>query len=294
MLGHADFVRSGSAAPTRQNAMRAAAAIAALSAATMPAAASFDYPDFSSITGLTLVGVAAQTTNTITITPALNSQVGGVWYSAAKQDVSLGFDATMKFRIPVINGLGADGFAFVIQNTSSSALGGNGGGLGYAQNLIFPQAGIANCLAVEIDMWDNTGQWADLSNSHISVQSLGTAENSPAQSASLGAVNIPDLAAVVEHTVRIAYTPGALDIYLDGSLSPVLSVAVNIGSLLNLDTNGGATAGQAWIGVTAATGAQQNSQSQVLTALQYTGTPIPAPSAAAVLGLGIFATRRRR
>ena len=271
-----------------------AIAIALPLALVAPAHASFDYPDFSSITGLTLVGVAAQTTNTITITPATNAQVGGVWYSAAKQDVSLGFDATMKFRIPIINGLGADGFAFVIQNTSSSALGGNGGGLGYAQNLIFPQPGIANCLAVEIDMWDNTGQWADLSSSHISVQSLGTAENSPAQSASLGAVNIPELAAGVEHTLRIAYTPGALDIYLDGALSPSLSVVVDIGALLTLDTNGGSTAGQAWIGVTAATGAQQNSQSQVLTALQYTGTPIPAPSAAAVLGLGVLAARRRR
>ena len=293
MLGHAVFVRSGSAAPTRRNALRAAIAVAALSAATMPAAASFNYNDFSSITGLTLVGVAAQTGNAITITPATNAQVGGVWYSAAKQDVSLGFDATMKFRIPVINGLGADGFAFVIQNTSPTALGGSGGGIGYGRNLIFNQPGITNSLAVEIDMWDNTGQWPDLSSSHISVQSLGAAENSPADSAALGAVNIPDLAAGVEHTLRIAYTPGALDIYLDGALSPSLSVAVNIGSLLPLDTNGGTTAGQAWIGVTAATGAQQNSQSQVLTALQYTGTPIPAPSAAALLAIGALSSRRR-
>lgn len=265
-----------------------------IAGAASSAHADFNYNDFSSIAGLTLVGVAAQTSNTITITPPVNAQVGGVWYSAAKQDVSLGFDSTMKFRTPVVIGAGADGFALVIQNTSSSALGGSGGGIGYARNLTFNQPGIANSLAIEIDLWDNTGQWPDFSNSHVSVQSMGLLENSPSDTASLGAANIPDLSDGNEHTIRVAYTPGALDIYLDGSLSPVLSVAVDLGTLLSLDTNGGTTAGQAWIGVTAATGAQQNSQSHVLTAFSFDGTPIPAPSIAALLGLGLLTTQRRR
>lgn len=267
-----------------------------VASAASGAHADFNYNDFSSIAGLTLVGVAAQTGNTITITPPVNAQVGGVWYSAAKQDVSLGFDSTMKFRTPVVNGAGADGFALVIQNTSSSALGGSGGGIGYARNLTFNQPGIVNSLAIEIDLWDNTGQWADFSSSHVSVQSLGQFENSPDDSASLGAANIPDLSDGNEHTIRVAYTPGALDIYLDGSLSPVLSVVVNLGTFLSLDTNGGTTAGQAWIGVTAATGAQQNSQSHVLTAFSFDGTPIPAPGAGLALAAMCagFATRRRR
>jgi len=50
------------------------------------------------------------------------------------------------------------------------------------------------------------------------------------------------------HTVRIRYLPGTLSIYLDNSNTPILSIAINLPEVLQLEE------GKAWVGFTAATG----------------------------------------
>ncbi len=65
---------------------------------------------------------------------------------------------TVSFRITDVMGLGADGFAFVIQNSGANVLGGTGGAMGYGSNIYFDgptPRGIENSLAVEFDMWNN-------------------------------------------------------------------------------------------------------------------------------------------
>ena len=51
------------------------------------------------------------------------------------------------------------------------------------------------------------------------------------------------------HTATITYDGTTLSVFLDGSNTPVVSAAVNLGSLLGL------TGGNAYAGFTAATGA---------------------------------------
>ena len=72
----------------------------------------------------------------------------------------------------------------------ATAIGGRGGALGYATNPVFSSqpgnSGITNCLAVEFDTWDNTGDWSDFGSSrHVSIQSMGVQDNLPTAGASL-------------------------------------------------------------------------------------------------------------
>jgi hypothetical protein len=50
------------------------------------------------------------------------------------------------------------------------------------------------------------------------------------------------------HEAKIVSVPGSLTIFLDDLSSPVLTVPVDLEATLNLDN------GQAWVGLTAATG----------------------------------------
>ncbi len=197
------------------------------------------YPNFSLTGGLAFQGDAAIAANRLRLTPALTNRVGGAWL-AAKQPVASGFETMFQFQITEPGGGGAEGLAFVIQNSSASALGETGGGLGYA--------GIPNSLAVEFDLCQNPGQ-ADPDGNHLGVHSGGHYPNSAFEGAALArARNLPDLSDGNIHTAILRYVPGKLLVFLDNPAVPVLSVALRLEELLDLD------AGGAWVGFTAATG----------------------------------------
>lgn len=271
-------------------------ALAALATAAVPAMADFNYTNMSDITGLKLVGSAVQSGSAVDLTTALKQQAGAVW-ADSKQNISLGFDAQMTVRVPSTNGSGADGFALVIQNSGATPLGGFGGGIGYGTNSFFPaQTGIENSIAIELDTFDNRTGWDDMPASNVSVQSRGLLANSPEQQYSLGsAMASRSFVDGNPVTLRVRYTPGVLDVFVDNLATPLFSVNVDLSALLALDTNGGSTAGQAWVGVTSATGGLANASAQQLNSFSFTGVPIPAPGSAAILGLaGLAAARRRR
>ncbi|NOY52345.1 MAG: hypothetical protein GXP58_01850, partial [Deltaproteobacteria bacterium] len=197
-----------------------------------------NFLDFSDTTDLSLAGSATQYNNKIRLTNT-GYQAGAFWYQN-KQLVQKGFDTTFDFQITPTNS-GADGFAFVIQNDSAAALGGNGGGLGYKN--------IPASLAVEFDTFLNSS-W-DSDDNHICVQSMGVAPNSQDQSAALGcASNIPNLSDGNIHSVKISYNRGNIDIYIDDLSTPVLSVSLDLETLLNLQSD------LAWVGFTGGTGGQ--------------------------------------
>jgi outer membrane protein OmpA-like peptidoglycan-associated protein len=209
------------------------------------AQAQFNHRSFTSNNDVQLNGNAQKLDGRIRLVSAGESQVGSAWF-ITKQRVVDGFEATFSFQItnPGSNeGFtpGADGLAFVLQN-SSIYEGGAGGGIGYA--------GIANSMAVEFDTYDNNPDGnPEPNDNHISVQSQGTGVNSADQSASLGwTTKIPALKEGAVHTATIRYVPGRLDVYLDELTKPVVTVSVQIDSLLELDN------GTCWIGFTAATG----------------------------------------
>ncbi|HVU64671.1 MAG TPA: L-type lectin-domain containing protein, partial [Phycisphaerales bacterium] len=254
--------------PAKQLTLLATLAACGLAA---PAMADFNYPNFASTAGLTLVGNATQTSNSILVTPSLGSQAGAVWVNQ-KQMVSSGFDASMTIHIDDKQGQGADGIALVIQNSSGEALGGRGGGVGYGDNPTFGFSGIPNSVAIVFDMWNNNVNWPEPGDNHVSIQSNGTGANSPLLQYSLGNAATPDLSDGQQHVLRVNYTAGIMSVYIDGNLSPVLQRALDLSSLISLDQGG-----NAWVGVTAATGGTADREAHVLDSFALTSCNIPTP-----------------
>jgi len=218
---------------------------AVLSLSFGPLHAQFNYRSFTSVDEMTLNGAAAKLEDRIRLVPAAYFQGGSVWFNT-KQRIVDGFESTFTFQVsePGSNPPwvpGADGMAFVMQN-SSVYEGSKGGGIGYGD--------IANSLAVEFDTYDNNpDDNPEPNGNHISVQSRGLEPNSPDHRFSLGwTTAIPDMKDGKPHTARIRYTPGTLDVYFDDLSRPVVTVPIRLDTLLRLDD------GKCWIGFTAATG----------------------------------------
>jgi outer membrane protein OmpA-like peptidoglycan-associated protein len=212
---------------------------------TATASAQFNHRSFTSIRDVQLNGNAHEAEGRIRLVSAAENSVGSAWFTN-KQRVVDGFETTFSFQItsPGSNEgfpAGADGLAFVLQN-SSIYEGGAGGGIGYH--------GIMNSLAVEFDTYDNNPDGnPEPNDNHISIHTQGRGENSADQSASLGATtNIPNLKIGKVHTEMIRYNPGRLEVFLDDMARPVLAIGLRIDTLLGLDD------GRCWIGFTAATG----------------------------------------
>ncbi len=201
----------------------------------------FSYSNFSSTSGLTLNGNAAQAGNVLRLTPANYYQDGSTWFNT-KQNVVQGFTTTFQFQISAQGNGGADGFAFVIQNVATSALGGNGGGIGYD--------GLPNSLAVEFDTWPNAG---DISDNEIAVHTNGVNPNSASESFALSPGPVtPGVSFAsdgIVHTVKVVYGNNTMIIFLDSMIIPVLTAPVNLATTLNLSND------TAYVGFTAATGA---------------------------------------
>lgn len=204
--------------------------------------ATISYPDFSDSTGLAMLGDAAIANgNTLRLTPAAGSMEGAAWH-AEKQFVSVGWETSFNFNLNENVGDvgGSDGFTFIIQNHAATYLAGGGGTLGYAD--------LPNSLVIEFDTYQN-GESSDPSQSHISVHTNGIGPNDRDEAFSLGSFDTPTLMDDAStHDVTIRYMPGTLEVFYDGSPSPVISASVNLDELLDLD------AGKAWVGFTGTTG----------------------------------------
>jgi hypothetical protein len=84
-------------------------------------AGTINYADFSSISGLSLVGSAAQNGNALRLTPAAGSQMGSAWYNQ-QQHVAGGFSTSFAFRFTNPTPPGADGISFNVQKVGLSAI----------------------------------------------------------------------------------------------------------------------------------------------------------------------------
>ena len=129
------------------------------------------------------------------------------------------------------------GFAFVIQNTDPSILGLGGGALGYH--------GIRNSIAIEFDI--ELDDWTlDPDSNHVSVHTEGMRQNRAHEDGSIGRASPGfSMSDGAIHTATIAYTPGALTIYLDDRGEPLLEIPLDMAQTLSLDS------GKAWVGFTA-------------------------------------------
>lgn len=269
----------------------------------------FNFSSFGTgeIAQLRLNGVAEQTPgfNRLSVTPNVANSKGSAWYQN-EVNILNGFQTQFTFRSADRSGRGADGFAFVLHTDprGTTAIGGEGGAMGYARNTKLPtdNAGMTRTLAIEFDVWNNNlngvgdvADWNDFnSDNHVSVQaSSGTGEILPDESASLGHTNLNpatlDLNDGATHTAVITYDTSVLQIFIDGN--SVLSVNnPDIAGILGLNSGNL----DAFVGFTAGTGGSFDVERHEILSWSLSST-VPAPASASLIALsGVLATRRRR
>jgi hypothetical protein len=227
------------------------------------------------------LGSAAIAGTSLRLTPADPGGTGAAWFRSL-QPVAAGFNTTFQFQITDLVFGGADGFAFVVQRASLFTIGGGGGAIGYG--------GIPKSLAVEFDTWQNFDDpeaRGDPNDNHVSVHSNGIGPNNAHEDMSLGNTGTGlavDLSDGLVHTARIGYLPGTLSVYIDDLVNPVLSVAADLDTRLNLVN------GSALVGFTAATGGARENHD----ILSWSFSAVPEPSSFALAAVGLLGLVARR
>ncbi|TDJ70863.1 MAG: hypothetical protein E2O39_09345 [Planctomycetota bacterium] len=201
---------------------------------TVATAQSFDYPDFTSVAGLAFNDAAMQASPVLRVTSAALSERGSVYYDQAVS-VGGGFVTTFVFEISNPGAGGGDGMTFIIQNDPAglTALGNHASAIGYGGFLSSPAVGIDNSLVIELDTFNGGVAWGDTDGNHISIHTGGTGDNSQHEDFSIGSYS-PSLAttdlSAGQHTVRISYVPGLLQVYIDDLVTPVIAVPYDFGT----------------------------------------------------------------
>lgn len=217
---------------------------------------------------LSLVGSTALTDNGIRLTSATAFERSAVWYRQMI-DVTKGFRTYVAMQLS--DGTdsnqrdgydpGADGFAIVLQNQSTAAVGDAGQGIGYA--------GIRGRLAVEFDAYKNVSFY-DPNGSHLSIQKpvfgVLTGAHTPDYEVA-HTVDIPPL--VADGTVYhcwVEYDGTILTVWMstDGQKgAPRLTVPMSLGTA------------PGWLGITSSTGFARQAHIIRTWSIGSCGDPIP-------------------
>lgn len=218
-------------------------------------------------------------TTVLRLTPNAGDVASSAWYTS-QQPVSGAFSTTFTFQLSGYNTQygPADGIAFLIQNSSTSALGPDGCGIGFGDDssgCTSSTGGITNSLAIEFNTFFNYG--IDPNNNDVTIQNCaGTGANSVDPTCTvLGGVNssLPsNMSDGNVHSVTINYSGPStqlIDVILDNvDLFPPSPSNPSGGVPFDLTTIG-LNSGNAWVGFTAATGGGDDNQD----ILSWTFTP---------------------
>ncbi len=213
-------------------------------------AASFDYENFASPSLLLFQHNAVVFQNRLRLTPAERGKRGGVWF-AAKQNIQDGFQTTFQFQFTDKGGFGADGLAFVLQGSEKPRLSGGGSAMGFAH--------LTNTLAVKFDPYHlgkSTVPYRPYDEIAVVAGRSPVDRLSPYDSIA----SVTNKVLFVDqkiHTAKIVYAPGNLQVFLDDLENPIIAVTVDVATVMDLDL------GRAWVGFTAATGADYYNQDVV-------------------------------
>jgi fibro-slime domain-containing protein len=207
-------------------------------------------PTFTTTSGLNLIGAPGLTGGMLQLSDmSLNDFAFAVW-STTPQRVLNGFTSNFNFKIVKgSNTPTSEGFVFVLQRQSTTAVGGTGSNLGYNT--------IANSIAIEFDC-NYDSALGDPNTYHLSVHSRYSSPNSAQETYSLGNATTSIIMDDGQfHSASVQYVPAAssasvalgwIRVYLDNALVPALSVQVNdtaVQAMFN---------GAAYVGFTASNG----------------------------------------
>lgn len=198
-------------------------------------------------------GGAVDGSTALRLVPAKSDRTGAAYYGA-RIPVQNGFETTFDFRVSrfgqpegTTGEKGADGFSFIIQNEGLQAMGSRGADMGYG--------GILNAVVVEFDIYENEED-GDINGNHIAIQAspkvgapVHAEENYRVASTSSDThPNLPEFIGneTEFHTAKIVYTPGLLQVYIDGSETP-LEAEIMLEDRISL------TDGKAYVGFTGST-----------------------------------------
>jgi legume-like lectin family protein len=182
---------------------------------------------------LSLVGSAHYFEDRLRITPAQANAEGACWYKASQISLENGFETEFNFLISGSSSEPGDGFAFVMQNQSPTALGGKGDGIGYKE--------IPYVMAIEFDTKnDDEG-----SKNHVNLSFYKPDTKEYRRYATVH--EIPEITDGNPHFTKVIYHDGELQVFLDSYIFPVLSVRIDIAPKVRADE------GKIWVGFTSAT-----------------------------------------
>ena len=182
---------------------------------------------------LSLNGKADYAEERLRITPALPGVDGSCWYNDQKINLENGFETEFTFLISEASEVPGDGFAFVMQNQSLNALGGDGDDIGYKQ--------VPYVMAIEFDT-KNDGEG---SRNHVNLSFYNPETNDYRRYATVH--EIPEITDGEPHFTKVIYHEGELQVFLDSYIFPVLSVRIDIASKVQAVDN------EIWVGFTAST-----------------------------------------
>jgi len=191
-----------------------------------------NYTSFSSSSSLKRIGSSVSSSGSLTMLGSSQSDTStAAWYTTPVPLLG-GFETNYQWSM-TSTGATSGGFAFVIQNSGTSALGSSAYGYG----------GIEPSVAVIFDAVDN----------EILIESGGNTSSSSALSILTSQELGFTLASDTVYTTRIVFQPtnssglGTLSVYLSGDssggLTPLITASVNLASLLNLGTSSSAVVG---------------------------------------------------
>jgi hypothetical protein len=217
--------------------------------------ASFDYTNFASTSDLKLNGSSAQFGTALRLTGASASQAGSAFYTTPiALDNNTSFQTQFQFKLTG-GTLGADGFAFVLQNSSgkASAKGSSGGNLGYG-GTVNP---ITKSLAIKFDTHKNG---TDPNNNNIGLLRDGNVNAALVTTSTVTDSNLGtpiDLNSGTPINAWIEYNgkTDKLDVFLSQNSTKLPTATAALSYQIDLSSVLGS---QAFVGFTAGTGSRFN------------------------------------
>jgi Legume lectin domain/Chitobiase/beta-hexosaminidase C-terminal domain/Fn3 associated len=223
----------------------------------------------TSASTMTFNGSTGLDDSRLQLTSGVANQAGSAFYNTPVNIQSFTTDFSFQLSNPA-----ADGFTFTIQGNGPTALGPDGGGLGYGPDTVGGTAGIGKSVAVKFDLYSNAGEGIDSTGMYTN----GVSPTVPSIDMTSSGIDLHSDDAM---SVHLAYDGTTLSMTITDAVvnkTFTTSWTVNIPSIVGGNT--------AYVGFTGGTGGQTSSQKILTWTLTSSGgsTPVAATPMLAPVG----------